>query len=85
MLRNIWKPLAWTEAANVDPNYGLVIRGGELTDHHHAVLLNEREVRQIRRAKVEHPFMGRMAFPDGLDHPPNGGGHSVGAGNPSHW
>src|SRR5262249_2017367 len=31
--------------------------------------LNQREVRSIRNAKVAHPYMGRMAFPDDKDRP----------------
>ena len=68
-MEHLGSPLLGPKQRYVDPNYGLTLRGRELTDHHHPVLLNEREVRQIRRAKVEHPFMGRMAFPDELDRP----------------
>jgi DNA (cytosine-5)-methyltransferase 1 len=69
IMEHLGSPLRTPRQQYVDPNYGFTVEGCELTDHRHAVLLNEREVRQIRRAKVEHPFMGRMAFPDELDRP----------------
>src|SRR5262249_14121854 len=53
----------------VDPNYQFEIAISELTDHFHPVVLNDREVRQIKKAKVAHPYMGRMAFPDEIDRP----------------
>lgn len=48
----------------IDPNYGFGLDSDALTDHFHPVLLSERETRNIRNAKVSHPFMGKMAFPD---------------------
>ena len=53
----------------IDPNYGFSMPSSELTDHFHPVILNEREVRAIRRAKVSHPYMGKMSFPDHEDRP----------------
>jgi DNA (cytosine-5)-methyltransferase 1 len=53
----------------VDPNFGINLKEEMLTDHFHPVVLNERESRSIRKAKVEHPYMGFMPFPDDLDRP----------------
>jgi DNA (cytosine-5)-methyltransferase 1 len=53
----------------IDPTYDLTMPVDRLTDHSHPVLLSPDEVRSIRRAKVDHPFMGRMAFPDATDRP----------------
>lgn len=70
ILRALPDPLrARTSGVVTDPNYGFEFPCEELTDHFHPVLLNERETRNIRNAKVAHPFMGRMAFPDEEDRP----------------
>ena len=55
--------------AVIDPNYSFSVPGSRLTDHFHPVALTPQEVRSIRRAKIDHPFMGRMAFPDSEDRP----------------
>src|SRR4029079_12858079 len=52
-----------------DPNYGFLLPVGALTDHYHDVVMNDRESRQIRKAKVDHPYMGAMPFPDSRDRP----------------
>ena len=65
ILRALPDPLkAGATGTVIDPNYELELARGALTDHFHPVLLSERETRNIRNAKVSHPFMGRMAFPD---------------------
>ncbi len=53
----------------VDPNYGFSLPIKHLSDHFHDVVLSSEEVRKIRGDKLEHPFMGNMAFPDQLDRP----------------
>lgn len=52
-----------------DPVYGIVLPAEMLTDHFHDVVMSPDEVRRIREAKCEHPYMGRMAFPDDLTRP----------------
>jgi DNA (cytosine-5)-methyltransferase 1 len=53
----------------VDPNYGFTVPLPRLSDHFHEVLLSDEEVARIREQKTNHPYMGRMAFPDELDRP----------------
>jgi DNA (cytosine-5)-methyltransferase 1 len=52
-----------------DINYGFSIPARSLTDHHHPVTLEEVETDRIREVKTQHPYMGKMAFPDRLDRP----------------
>ena len=61
-----------TEPAGVvlDPVYGFQLPAEQLTDHYSDTLrLSDEEVREIRKAKVDHSWYGRMAFPDHLDRP----------------
>lgn len=65
-------PKPWTEPGNqkvIDINYGFEMPANEVTDHFMDTTIPEGEARRIRQAKVEHPFMGRMDFPDSLDKP----------------
>lgn len=53
-----------------DPLYGSELAASELTDHYSRSLrLTDEEVREVRKAKVDHSWYGRMAFPDQLDRP----------------
>jgi len=52
-----------------DPNYELKIPVELLTDHFMDTHIPSDELGRLRRAKEEHPFMGRMAFPDDADRP----------------
>ncbi len=53
-----------------DPVYGFDLPAHHLTDHFSTRLeLTEEEVRENRKAKEEHSWYGRMAFPDDLDRP----------------
>lgn len=52
-----------------DPNYELELPVNLLTDHFHDASITQEEARGLRRAKQDHPYMGRMAFPDRLDRP----------------
>ena len=52
-----------------DPNYNTKIGFPFFTDHYYDSTLGPEEARKIRMDKTEHPFMGRMSFPDGLDRP----------------
>jgi len=52
-----------------DPIYGVELPVAVLTDHFHDVVMSAYEVERIRAAKCEHPYMGRMAFPDELARP----------------
>ncbi|MBM4434341.1 MAG: DNA cytosine methyltransferase, partial [Chloroflexi bacterium] len=54
----------------IDPLYGFELPLEELTDHFSKdLLLSEEEVRENRKAKEDHSWYGRMAFPDELDRP----------------
>jgi DNA (cytosine-5)-methyltransferase 1 len=52
-----------------DPVYGFTLPLSQLSDHFHEVVLTEEEVARIREVKTNHPYMGKMAFPDELDRP----------------
>ena len=47
-----------------DPNYGFKIPVDELSDHFMDTTLTPEEVQINRKAKVDHSWYGRMAFPD---------------------
>ncbi len=52
-----------------DINYDFYLPIEKLTDHFCDVSFDIEELERIKRAKTEHPYMGRMAFPDPLDKP----------------
>lgn len=52
-----------------DPNYGFSIMPTALTDHFYDPTLSNEEAASIRKVKEEHPYMGRMAFPDETNRP----------------
>ena len=53
-----------------DPNYpSLKIPMRELTDHFYDTGLYKIEWEKAKRAKVNHPFMGKMSFPENEDKP----------------
>ena len=52
-----------------DPNYGFQISDVRLTDNEMDTSISDEEIARIRSAKEEHPYMGRMAFPDELGKP----------------
>lgn len=59
-----------TNAFVRDPVYGFEMPASELTDHFSRNLrLTDEEAREVRKAKVDHSWYGRMAFPDQLDRP----------------
>lgn len=51
-----------------DPSYGVSVDAENIA-HYHDVDLSPDEAERIRNAKLEHPYMGRMAFPDSWDRP----------------
>ena len=54
----------------IDPNYGFSLPLSKLTDHFMDTILNEEEVTcPFVVVKTEHPYMGRMAFPDEMNRP----------------
>lgn len=53
----------------VDFNYEIKIPVSQLSDHFHDCILSDEEVHRVRKAKILHPYMGFMAFPDRLDRP----------------
>lgn len=52
-----------------DPVYDHALPVSSFTDHFGNVQISAEETDRIRRAKTEHPYMGRMDFPDRLDRP----------------
>lgn len=64
-------PLRRSEAAAevTDPNYGFNIPVGELSDHFMDTVLTKEEVEINRKAKTDHSWYGRMAFPDLTNRP----------------
>jgi len=55
--------------AVTDPVYGGSLICDSLTDHFYDTTITREEAERIRAAKVSHPYMGRMDFPDRLDRP----------------
>ncbi len=63
-------PLRPSPATVRDPVYGYELAVAELTDHFDTnLVLNDEEARENRKAKEDHSWYGRMAFPDELDRP----------------
>lgn len=63
-------PLSTENAVVVqDPNFSLKLPADELTDHFYDARFNEIERRSIHQAKTQHPYMGKLAWPDRLDRP----------------
>ncbi|HTP54856.1 MAG TPA: DNA cytosine methyltransferase [Thermoplasmata archaeon] len=52
-----------------DPNFGFRIPVADLSDHFMDTVLTPEEVLINRKAKTDHSWYGRMAFPDRLDRP----------------
>lgn len=52
-----------------DLNYGFTISDYELTDHFMDTRIDPIELKRIANAKTEHPYMGKMDFPDNLERP----------------
>jgi DNA (cytosine-5)-methyltransferase 1 len=53
----------------VDPNYGFKLPVADLTDQFHETWIAPAEVERLRNAKLNHPYMGKMSFPDDLTTP----------------
>ena len=59
-----------TKRKITDPNYpGLEIPMNELTDHFYDTGVYEVEWRESKFSKMNHPFMGKMCFPENTDKP----------------
>lgn len=53
-----------------DPNYPkLILPANEIPDHYYDSGVYSFEWRSARHAKVNHPFMGRMSFPEAMERP----------------
>jgi DNA (cytosine-5)-methyltransferase 1 len=52
-----------------DPVYGYSMPARYLSGHFGDTTLGDAECQRIRRVKTEHPYMGRMDFPDRTDRP----------------
>jgi DNA (cytosine-5)-methyltransferase 1 len=53
-----------------DPNYhNLIVNSNELTDHFYDTGVYKVEWMKAKEAKVNHPFMGRMSFPEDENRP----------------
>nr|UQB94376.1 DNA cytosine methyltransferase [Mycobacterium intracellulare] len=53
----------------VDPNYGFELATKDLTDQFHETWIDDREAQRLRGLKLNHPYMGKMSFPDDLTSP----------------
>lgn len=62
-------PIGMEKKEIIDPNYGIKISNDHLYDHFYNTVLEDYEARSIQNVKENHPFMGRMSFPDDLDKP----------------
>lgn len=63
-------PLRPAHGVARDPVYGFDLPLDQLTDHFSSdLLLTDEEIRENRKAKTDHSWYGRMAFPDELDRP----------------
>ncbi len=70
VVRTLPDPLRMPPANVRDPVYGSDLPAAELTDHFSRdLVLDDEEVRENRKAKEDHSWYGRMAFPDELDRP----------------
>lgn len=52
-----------------DPNYPVSIPSDQLSDHFYDARFTEVERRSIHQAKTQHPYMGKLSWPDKLDRP----------------
>ena len=52
-----------------DPNYGFELATEDLTDQFHETWIDDREAARLRSLKLNHPYMGKMSFPDDLASP----------------
>lgn len=60
-------PLSKPKGASItDPNYGIEISDINLSDHFMDTIIDEQEAKSIEIAKQQHPYMGKMDFPDDL-------------------
>ncbi len=71
ILRSLPEPLVKSRRGNVsDPNYpDLVITKKKLTDHYYDTGIPYRVWKESEYLKTNHPYMGRMSFPEKLDAP----------------
>jgi len=67
-LKSLPSRISGDNRTTADPTYGIKVQSCSL-DHYHGVGLTEEEAERIRSAKLEHPYMGRMSFPDDMDRP----------------
>ncbi len=52
-----------------DPNYDIEIPTDLLSDHFYDARFTDVEQRSIHQAKTQHPYMGKLSWPDRLDRP----------------
>lgn len=52
-----------------DPNYPIILKDANLTDHFMDTTMTDQEAGRIEVAKLRHPYMGRMDFPDDISKP----------------
>lgn len=64
------EPLGQVNGVKVtDPNYGFQLSSHNLSDHFYDTRFNSIEQRSIHQAKTQHPYMGKLAWPDKTDRP----------------
>lgn len=70
VLSHLPDPLQTRRSGKVeDPNYGFRLPANELSDHFYDARFNSIEQRSIHQAKTQHPYMGKLAWPDKIDRP----------------
>lgn len=52
-----------------DPNYDLTLEHAQLTDHFYDSSLTDYDAHSLSKAKLSHPYMGKLAWPDRTDQP----------------
>lgn len=53
----------------IDPNYGFELATVNLTDHFMDTIIDDIEAENLFQVKTQHPYMGRMNFPDDMEKP----------------
>ncbi|MBN8584012.1 MAG: DNA (cytosine-5-)-methyltransferase [Ignavibacteria bacterium] len=53
----------------IDPVYGFSITMDKLTDHFYDTGIHKHDWEMSKRLKTNHPYMGRMSFPENMDAP----------------
>ena len=69
LLKKMPSPFSQKDNKVIDPNYGFSIKKSMLTDHFYDSGIYECDWNNARFMKTNHPYMGKMSFPERLDTP----------------